>query len=101
MIQREQLKNIKLASIGSLAAGITHEINTPLTYIKGNFEMLQYDIEDLPQSDIKERMQQDSVKITDGIKRISNIVESMREVSQIQQESKEKDKHPADDSNRP
>ncbi len=90
MIQREQLKNIKLASIGSLAAGITHEINTPLTYIKGNFEMLQYDMEDLPQSDIKERMQQDSVKITDGIKRISNIVESMREVSQIQQEPKEK-----------
>ncbi|MFA9375050.1 MAG: PAS domain S-box protein, partial [Poseidonibacter sp.] len=42
--QEEQIKNTKLSSIGSLAAGITHEINTPLTYIKGNFEMMSYDI---------------------------------------------------------
>jgi C4-dicarboxylate-specific signal transduction histidine kinase len=28
--QQEQIENIKLKSIGSLAAGITHEINTPL-----------------------------------------------------------------------
>jgi PAS domain S-box-containing protein len=54
--EKEQLKNIKFTAIGQLAAGITHEINTPLTYIKGNFEMIQYDIEDLPSSDIKVRM---------------------------------------------
>ncbi|MGM0519160.1 MAG: PAS domain S-box protein [Campylobacterota bacterium] len=87
--QEEQLKNAKLSSIGALAAGITHEINTPLTYIKGNFEMMGYDIDDLPQSDIKTRMQEDSIKINEGINRIANIVESMREISQSSSETKE------------
>lgn len=88
--QQEQIENIKLKSIGSLAAGITHEINTPLTYVKGNFEMMGYDIEDLPQSEIKTRMQEDSVRIKEGINRIANIVESMREISQSSNEAKEK-----------
>jgi len=80
--QEEQIRNAKLTSIGSLAAGITHEINTPLTYIKGNFEMMGYDIEDLPNSEIRTRMLEDSVKINDGLNRIASIVESMREMSQ-------------------
>lgn len=87
--QEEQIRNIKLTSIGTLAAGITHEINTPLTYIKGNFEMMGYDIEDLPDGEIKTRMLEDSERIKDGINRIANIVESMREISQSSNESKE------------
>ncbi len=87
--QQEQIKNAKLTSIGSLAAGIAHEINTPLTYIKGNLELMQYDIFDLPQSEIQERMKYDSEKIKDGINRIANIVESMREMSQSSREIKE------------
>ena len=85
----EQIKNAKLTSIGSLAAGITHEINTPLTYIKGSFELMGYDIEDLPDSEIKTRMLEDKVKIEDGLNRIANIVESMREISQKSNETKE------------
>jgi PAS domain S-box-containing protein len=88
--QQEQIENVKLKSIGSLAAGITHEINTPLTYIKGNFEMMQYDIEDLPQSATKEQMLEDAKRINDGLNRIANIVESMREISQSSNETKEK-----------
>lgn len=89
-IQTEQLKSTKLSSIGSLAAGITHEINTPLTYIKGNFEMMQYDFDALPPSKIKDRILEDSKVIHEGIKRITNIVEAMREVSSISTEVKEK-----------
>lgn len=89
LIQEEQLKSVKLSSIGALAAGITHEINTPLTYIKGTFEMMRYDIDELPNSDIKTRMIEDSEKITHGVIRIANIVESMREVSQTSTEQRE------------
>ena len=70
-----------MSYIGVLSAGITHEINTPLTYVKGNLELMHYDIEALENSDIKNRMLQDSKKIKEGLNRIANIVESMREIS--------------------
>jgi PAS domain S-box-containing protein len=89
MIQKEQLENAKLASIGALAAGITHEINTPLTYIKGNFEMMGYDIDDIENIELKTRMKNDSEKILEGIDRVANIIESMKEMSQIASEKKD------------
>ena len=88
--QDKQIKSAKLTSIGTLAAGITHEINTPLTYLKGNFEMMQYDIESLPEDRTKKNMLEDGAKINEAISRIENIVESMREVSQSSSEKKEK-----------
>lgn len=88
MIQQEQLKSVKLSSIGALAAGITHEINTPLTYIKGNFELLRSDILNLPDISSKDVMIEDITIITEGLDRIANIVEAMREVSQSSNESK-------------
>lgn len=80
--EEDHLKNIKLSSIGALAAGITHEINTPLTYMKGNFEMMKYDILDLENNEsLKENLLFNHKKIYDGILRISNIIEAMREVA--------------------
>ena len=37
----------KMASIGQLTAGIAHEINNPINYIKSNVHSLQLDIDDL------------------------------------------------------
>lgn len=88
--QEEQIKNAKLTSIGTLAAGITHEINTPLTYLKGNFEMLTMDIEDLEDEVARDNMLFSCEKIEDAINRIAVTVESMREISQSSSEAKEK-----------
>ncbi len=38
--QQQILQSEKLATIGQMAAGIAHELNTPLTYIMGNLELL-------------------------------------------------------------
>jgi C4-dicarboxylate-specific signal transduction histidine kinase len=73
-----------------MAAGITHEINTPLTFIKGNFEMLIEDLHTLPQSKLKTTMLEDTTTIQDGLERIGKIIESMREVSQKHTEKIEK-----------
>ena len=80
--EKERLLEEKFLIIGKMAAGITHEINTPLTYIKGNLELMLQDISDLDDS-IKQKsyLQEDSKTILDGVNRISSIVESMREMA--------------------
>jgi signal transduction histidine kinase len=39
--QSQLLQAEKLATIGQMAAGIAHELNTPLTYIMGNVELVR------------------------------------------------------------
>jgi signal transduction histidine kinase len=46
--QKQLLQSEKLATIGQMAAGIAHELNTPLTYIMGNLELLQ--AQELPEA---------------------------------------------------
>ncbi|MCK5293206.1 MAG: response regulator [Arcobacteraceae bacterium] len=87
--QEEKLQSAKFTAIGQLSAGITHEINTPLTYIKATFEMMQYDIEDLEDSPIKVNMEKDAKVILDGIHRMENIISSMKEIASSSKAEKE------------
>ncbi len=41
MTQKQLVQSEKLASIGQLSAGITHEINNPMTFITNNIEVLR------------------------------------------------------------
>ncbi len=88
LMREQQINNIKLSSIGKLAAGVTHEINTPLTYIKGNLEMLKMDIEDGCGSELKQNLLDSCEAMEDGIKRMAAIVESMREIAGVSKEEK-------------
>ncbi|OHE12131.1 MAG: hypothetical protein A2525_01730 [Sulfurimonas sp. RIFOXYD12_FULL_36_11] len=80
--EKERLLEEKFSVIGKMAAGITHEINTPLTYIKGNLELMINDIKELS-DDIKQKsyLQEDSKIVLEGVNRIASIVESMREMA--------------------
>lgn len=40
-VQEQAIQSEKLASIGQLAAGVAHEINNPIGYIKSNLDSLQ------------------------------------------------------------
>lgn len=88
--EQDMIKSTKFLTIGQMAAGITHEINTPLTYIKGTIEMAQKTLEELPQSESKKFLQEDMKVAYDGVKRIAMIVESMKEMSQSALLEKEK-----------
>jgi len=88
--QRDLIKSTKFQTIGEMAAGITHEINTPLTYIKGTIEMSKLDIEDLPESNTKNKIKEDFDTIYNGANKIAMIVESMKEMAHSTISKKEK-----------
>ncbi len=91
LYQEEMIRNAKFSAIGQMAAGITHEINTPLTYIKGNFEMLVEDIAlYMNETPRKTLILQDTKTIQEGLERIESIIETMREASQKSREQKER-----------
>ncbi len=48
--QQEVLQSMKLASVGGLAAGIAHEINTPVQYIGDNLRFIQDSIGDVQEA---------------------------------------------------
>jgi C4-dicarboxylate-specific signal transduction histidine kinase len=83
VLREEQIESIKLKSIGKLAAGITHEINTPLTYLKGNLEMLKMDIDTLSSNQDLSRYEFENSFATlfEAISRVASIVNATREVA--------------------
>jgi len=73
-LKEDKINDAKLMSVGRLAAAITHEINTPITYIKGNLELLEWECQDkLPE--VLSLFE----PIHEGIGRIESIVSSMYE----------------------
>jgi two-component system, LuxR family, sensor kinase FixL len=86
----ERMDDAKFTVIGKLAAGITHEINTPLTYVKGNIEILKMRFDSIQNNDFQKDIEKDFLQVSEGLKRIEGIVTSMREMSQQSGEAKEK-----------
>ena len=52
--------------------------------------MIKYDIASLSDSVVKERVDEDMSNVFSGVNRIENIIKSMKEVSEISSEKKEK-----------
>ena len=68
----------KLASVGTLAAGVSHEINNPIGVIKNKVQILRYRIEDgdeqgklLSELDVVDKHVNRIAKITDGLLQFS------------------------------
>ncbi len=112
--QEQLIQSEKMASLGQLAAGVAHEINNPLGYVRSNLQVLKeymdeltvfekqlYALSDdrsLSPSMIKTLLENtdlpllfdDSKKIIDtnleGIQRVSEIVQALKNVSRVSDE---------------
>ena len=72
----------RMASIGTLAAGIAHEINSPLTYVLGNLDMLAELVSDhrgqLP-SEVGSQLAELLAEVQEGALRMKSIVRELRQ----------------------
>jgi signal transduction histidine kinase len=77
--QKQLLQSEKLATIGQMAAGIAHELNTPLTYIMGNLELLEAQ----PSTPAQKEM---LASVAVGAERISSLAQRLLAFSRPAQE---------------
>lgn len=68
----------RLESLGNLAAGIAHEINTPLQYISANLSYIKDSILATSNTDNHEEVQSAINETIEGIEQISSIVRAMK-----------------------
>jgi PAS domain S-box-containing protein len=71
----------RLSALGTLVAGVAHEINNPLTYIIGNLEMAELAIGDLPASSAKDDLERHVQVALTGSQQISRITKALKTVS--------------------
>ena len=88
----KRLEEVKLASIGKMAAGITHELNTPVTFMKANLELLRYNIEDIEGNEkLKEEAFSFMDTLNEGLKRLRGIIDTTLTISKKGQNKRQKE----------
>ncbi len=80
-LQKVIINTEKLASIGTMAAGMAHEINNPLAGIKGQAEIMLY-IEDIKDSSLRKTFE----NIVVNCDRIADIIKRLKGFSKIIEE---------------
>lgn len=79
---RQELQNEKLISIGSMSAGMAHEINNPLMVLQGSINLIDSRVKKLEIGEKdKERFYGPIDNLNKGVKRIAKIIESVKALS--------------------
>jgi len=88
-MQASLQKADRLASVGSLAAGVAHEINNPLAYVLANLELLSEDLVhlELPASNgFDQTIQRTLQEAAEGANRVRRIVSDLKSFARADDE---------------
>jgi PAS domain S-box-containing protein len=78
LLQAQLLEADRLASLGTLAAGVAHEINNPLAYVLSNVEFARRWLEQLPAGDDLDDVRTAVDEARHGAERVSRIVADLK-----------------------
>lgn len=88
-IQKQLILADRMSSVGTLAAGIAHEINNPLSYVIANVQMVADELREMAGGSVSSRMS-DLLSMTqeslDGAERIRKIVRGLKTFSRADEE---------------
>ncbi|MBA3392460.1 MAG: PAS domain S-box protein [Deltaproteobacteria bacterium] len=88
-IERKLLLADRMASVGTLAAGIAHEINSPLAFVMANLEILAEDLRDLDAGPLSTKLRELATLVNesrDGAERVRKIVRGLKTFSRSDEE---------------
>lgn len=76
----------RMASLGTLAAGVAHEINNPLTYVQCNIVLALEDLEDIEVDGEDAEALAKSLEVAlEGTDRVANIVRELKNFSRVEE----------------
>ena len=88
-LQRQLIFADRMASVGTLAAGVAHEINNPLAFVSGNIGLMIEDLDALsnaPDPSLLAELRDMARDVQEGADRIRKIVRGLKTFSRAEQE---------------
>jgi len=94
-VEEQLMQSAKLSALGQMVAGITHEINTPLAYVKAVFELIRERLilsEEMPllksddEDDVAEAREELRILLDDGLhglEEITTLIKTMKNFSRL------------------
>jgi PAS domain S-box-containing protein len=90
-LQERLLAATRLASVGTLAAGVAHEINNPLAWVTANLSFVIEEMKDSGESCDRSEVREALAEAKEGAARIAAIVKSMRSLGRPEQSEEPSD----------